>query len=498
MKQKQEFKYTTKFHSSANFSAVDNSPLLISNASMGLEDLRKLIPDSGVSKDGNVKAAFNAAVINLVNLNGDAISTETCLKINKDFVNQPINIEHDKNNVIGFITNSGFSTFGEESTLLDESSVSAMTGPFNLALSCLLWEYVDCWAIDFLKMTNDEKSYAFKAVSASWEIGFNEFNIILGSKKIEDAQVISDPKEVEKYAKYLRAEGGIGHTPDGTPVYRLIVGDAKPLGCAFTSNPAAPVKGIILDEEKEDDNKEEEMEDSCKKESDSSVIVEENINIDEILEKNDNLISQSSHNKVINIKSMEYKSLEDFTNKISTAAGVDPVTVSEFIQSQLKAGDDKFAQSQAEAKEKADALASSLEELKNSKAEFDALKNELDDIKKQTEAIAKQNRFDSRLDSLASEYTLDDKTRKVLAKHIFELSDEDYSNWLLEDGEVILASKKVVAKAEVEKSPETIEDAIKQSDASVTFLPNTLASDDTKEDQSKRTWVLGEDVKFEK
>jgi hypothetical protein len=496
MKKKLEFKYTTKFTSSANFSLVENCKSLISNASMGLEDLRKLIPDSGVEKEGNVKAAFNAAVINLVNLNGDAISTDTCLKIHKNFVNQPINIEHDKNNVIGFITNSGFSSFGDVSNLIEEADVSGMTGPFNLALSCLLWEYVDSWAIDFLKMTNDEKSYFFKSISASWEIGFNEYHIVLGSKKIEDAQVISEASEVEKYSKYLRAEGGMGHTPDGTPVYRLIVGEARPLGCAFTSNPAAPVKGIILDQEQVEDLTEtpDEMNDSIKNEP----IVLENTEViasnEENLNKNDNLISQSNTKQVINIKSMEYTSLEDFVGKISVAASVAPDSISEFIQSQLKAGDDKFAQSQAEAKQREDELLASHEELKNSKAEIEAIKAELQEIKEKNEQIEKQNRFDSRLDSLAAEYNLDDKTRKVLAKHIFELDDESYNAWLSEDGEVILASKKIVETPKVEAA-ETTEEAIKKAVATVVVIPNTI-SDNTQEKRIA-TWTVGEDVKFE-
>ena len=93
-----------------------------------------------------------------------------------------------------------------------------------------------------------------QTVSASWEIGFSEYQIAVGSKNLKEAEIISDPKKITEMKGMLRAFGGKGVMDDGTPIYRLIVGDVYPLGIGFTMKPAANVKGIISKdfEEKEE------------------------------------------------------------------------------------------------------------------------------------------------------------------------------------------------------------------------------------------------------
>ena len=49
------------------------------------------------------------------------------------------------------------------------------------------------------------------AISASWELGFNEYNIVVlneNEKNIEDAQFITDEKEIEKLENSLKSFGG--------------------------------------------------------------------------------------------------------------------------------------------------------------------------------------------------------------------------------------------------------------------------------------------------
>ena len=47
--------------------------------------------------------AFNACVVNRVNKNGDVINTATALDICKNFINKPINVEHNRSNIVGVI-----------------------------------------------------------------------------------------------------------------------------------------------------------------------------------------------------------------------------------------------------------------------------------------------------------------------------------------------------------------------------------------------------------
>ena len=58
-----------------------------------------------------------------------------------------------------------------------------------------------------------------------------------------------------KLSRYLRTNDGSGETADGVMVNRLIVGEIFPLGIAFTTNPAAEVKGVYVDDPYEEKKK---------------------------------------------------------------------------------------------------------------------------------------------------------------------------------------------------------------------------------------------------
>ena len=75
-----EYKYTTTFQAPL-ISCEINEASLISKAS--LENLAPLVPDN-INYDENVDlmgVAFNAAVINQFNKNGDGMDTSTAIKI---------------------------------------------------------------------------------------------------------------------------------------------------------------------------------------------------------------------------------------------------------------------------------------------------------------------------------------------------------------------------------------------------------------------------------
>ena len=53
--------------------------------------------------------AFNAAVVNKFNKNGDGMSTQTALEYTPNFIHKPTNIEHNKQKIVGHIVDAGFS-----------------------------------------------------------------------------------------------------------------------------------------------------------------------------------------------------------------------------------------------------------------------------------------------------------------------------------------------------------------------------------------------------
>ena len=212
-----------------------------------LDKLRKFLPD--INTEDNVDllpVAFDACVVNRVNKNGDVIDGETAAKIAKNFINKPINIEHNRNRVIGCILSSNFSKFGTNESLA-ELDVKSMKNPFNITLGGVIWKIVDRDLADKIEEANDPTSDNYMTISASWELGFNDFNIIVlgdGEKNIENATIISDANKIDKLKNNLRGFGGSGKLGEDKYIYRQVLGKVVPLGIGFTLNPAADVQGI--------------------------------------------------------------------------------------------------------------------------------------------------------------------------------------------------------------------------------------------------------------
>ena len=111
------YKYKTTFDNIIVASS-DFENFNISKAS--LEPLRPLIPDD-INLDRNIDllgVAFNAAVVNKFNKNGDGIDSETAVAVKDYFIHKPTNIEHNRDKIVGHIVSAGFSKYGDSSDLL--------------------------------------------------------------------------------------------------------------------------------------------------------------------------------------------------------------------------------------------------------------------------------------------------------------------------------------------------------------------------------------------
>ena len=291
-------KYTTTFD--FEITACEKiGGINISNAN--IENLRSLIPTS-VDLDKNVDlmgVAFNAAVVNEFNRNGDGMSTKTAIDSVQQFVHKPTNIEHNKKKVVGHIVNAGFSDYSDSTILINVDE--DQKDPFNIALGAVVYKTVDKDFFETLKKSTNPKSKTHNMVSASWEVGFSEYKIAVGSKNLKDAEIISDPKQIMEMKGMLRGFGGKGVMQDGTPINRLIVGDVYPLGIGFTMKPAANVKGVISSEEDSVEIENEEQK--------ASIILNKSKQQSVHLEKIAAKISQNIKNTVNNKKPMELENL---------------------------------------------------------------------------------------------------------------------------------------------------------------------------------------------
>lgn len=436
-----EYKYIAKFESKAFFSKKPAPESFESKASMGLDELRSLLPDSQEisSNPDLLYTCFNAAVANLVNLNGDGITTEGAKNLVASCKNKPTNIEHDRNSVIGVVTNYGFSSFGDNKILTIDELTDV---PFNISLAAIVWKLCNRGFSEFIAESQDEDSFYYKAVSTSWEVGFNSYTLAVGSKDLRSAEIISDSEKIEEYSKYLLMEGGTGFLPDGREVYRIIGDDCRFLGCAFTTNPAAAVQGVLctdyseveeeVEEEDEEEEEEEEKPEGMDDEDDGKC--KDKMSKSSIIEENEENLNKNLENLVINkktrvIKRMKYNTVDELVDNLQEAHASD---VRDFIVSQVEKANQEYIKLQSEKANKEKELADAIASAESFKTDAAALKDEVAQLRASIKAQEDSIKFSERMDSLKEQYDLDQAACKSIASRINGLSDEEFAQWLVE------------------------------------------------------------------
>lgn len=411
-----DFKYKTKFDVSLRQCKIGENSF-ISTAS--LENLKQLLPSNQIDLGKNIDlmgVAFDAAVINQFNKNDDGIDSETAVKIAPYFIHKPTNIEHNKQKIVGHIVSAGFSSWGENVPLTNDE-VLQTNGLVNLALGAVVYKLIDPKFTDLVYRSTSEGNDLFNSVSASWELGFSEYVLALGSTNLNEAEIISNPKHIEELRGNLRAYGGNGKTKDGSKIYRLVKGNVYPLGIGFTSTPAANVKGLLLD----------------------NTEVEENVNFKDKRDKkvfaiNENLISQFKIKNVNNKKSMD---LETFLSELKASLQEKKFSeeaiagMTSTFADAIREKDEEYraAKQEKEATEtKAKELLASVEGLQK---ELSETKVKLQEIEATQEAEKALVRFNSRMEAVDSVYALEDEDRQILASELkaLNVSDEAFASY---------------------------------------------------------------------
>ena len=436
-----DFKFTTTFSSIIKSVISEEKDKYLALAS--LEDIGPYIPE--VDTDKNIDLlpiAFNAFVANRVNKNGDVVDSVTAVEIARSFHNKPINVEHNRMRVVGVVLVAGYSEFGTDKPLSEEQAI-AMNSPFNITLGGVAWKVVNSTVTDKLEEASDPTSSEYLSISASWELGFNDYNLALtkeSEKNLENAEIIDDDDVIDELKSNLRALGGEGVVEDGRNVYRQVVGNVVPLGIGLTQTPAADVQGVLVKPETENIK--------LVKDVKSEEFLEEEIDksegIKEISEKTQNELKTDldtqnniSHSKENNVKQtkdtsiMKIEKLSDITNE--SLKTVEASAITDFIEEELKKASDEFVTEKNKvdealkaAEEKSEALVKDQDELKK---DLSTVEEELDSLKAEKIEREKQQLFSQRMASLDEKYDLTDEDREVIASDIKELDEESYAAW---------------------------------------------------------------------
>jgi hypothetical protein len=426
------FKYSTILDNVAVACyGISDERFKVSKAS--LDELKKLSPKIDFEDNPDLLGvSFNLAVPNMINNNGDGISGATASKIAKRFMNKYLNIEHNKERVIGHITNYSFNRISDNKFLTEEE-VGKSLDPVYLSVAGVIYKTVDKKFTSLMLRNSDPKDSFHNSISASWEIGFSNYYLAVGSQSLKEADIITDPKQIEEFAPFLKAKGGSGKLKDGTPVYRLIVGEIYPLGGGFTTNPAAQVNGVVAFEDapsfslQEDENKNEEAEatENCIQEVQAFL---SNKKSNSILERK-------------NVKTINHMDLEKLITELKSALlekkfGEEAVAsmTSHFAEA-IKQKDAEYRDSIAAekaAKDKAEKLynetVASVESMKAELAKTQEELNKIKEAKAQEEAVARLN---ARVGELDAAYDLSDEDRKLIIGEVqaLEATEEAFASY---------------------------------------------------------------------
>ena len=486
------FKYKTTFENEIIASSdIEESGLDISNAS--LEDLSSLIPED-VDLDQNIDllgVAFNGAVANRFNRNDDGIGTSTALAIKDYFVHKPTNIEHRKEKVVGHIVSSGFSEFGSNK-VLNEDEVKDLVGPFNIALGAVIYKTVNREFAELVKNSAIEGSKFHNMVSASWEIGFNEYALAIGGSDLNDAEIVTDKKHIEELKKYLKAFDGNGTLKDGTRIYRLVTGSVFPLGIGFTSNPAAEVKGIYVDDEfkKKGEKAEEDLEDEVeaihiKTENFLKKLKKYKKNFSQQEKIDVNLDNHINSKPKMDMKDLVEQLTETIqanaSGKFSEEAVANIVkSVSDAIRDRSDQYADEKVQIEKEKAELAKAESESKEKVEQLEKDLASSNEKLAGLEASQKASEALQLFNARMESLDSQYDFSDEDRKIVAQDLKGVDEADESFASYEERvSVIYKHKSKEFLAEQEKAfAEKVETEVQKKIASLSTSEVVEASEE--------------------
>ena len=496
------YKYTTTFKEEIlAASKIESGDWQISDAS--LQQLQPLIPKS-IDFEKNIDllgVAFNAAVVNRFNKNDDGIDTATALAIKDYFVNKPTNIEHQKQKVVGHIVSSAFTDF-PTNNIIDDKKVKGLTSSFNIACAAVIYRTVNP---AFSQLLEDDGLELEHKISASWEIGFNDYCIALGSRNLDEAELITDKAKIAELSHYLRAHEGPGELSDGTKIYRLVVGNIYPLGIGFTTNPAAEVEGLLINERPE--MVPEEI--ALAPQVDAKFIKNLKTPKNKIsqTDKTDVNSNQTPCNSKLIMESEILDKLErvlaehDYAKEFSKEA---VANIGEFVQEAIRQKSDEYVAEKEKVANAEENLIKAAEAHKESLAEVEAklaaTQEKISELEASNRAREAKETFNNRMGVVDEVYELVDEDRKILAKELGDLDIEDeafaeYQErievlWRHKNKEVIKAQKEkfeAELQAEVEKrvseisaasatevkdSAETVDAALEQMEEEKNPLPN--------------------------
>lgn len=498
-----KFKYKSSFASTVKC-VLDTPNKFLSIASV--DELKNVIPPNDC--EDLLPFAANACVVNLGNRNGVMVGTETALSFYKKWLHKFVDVEHNREQIVGHITGATLSKFdmnyaiGAGSEPLQEADVVG-NGPFNICLNGFIYKILSSDLVETILESNDPTSPCYLDVSLSWELAYDEFKIAIGGQTIDECEIIDDEIAIESYLPYLRENKGTGKLSDGRFVFKLICGEVIPLGVGITYSPAAAVKGMTIPNTENEELSE--TQDNLESQASVTPLNEEMPQkAKESEEKTKNIeniknnISQSSISDVTTItttmkvlKTFEDIKLinEDNASEYSFA-NIDLIASGE-IERISKEYEEKITAEKT-------ALASAQKDAEDAKIQLQTLATEVADLKLKQSLAEAEQKFNERMSMLDESFELDTESRQAIASDINGIDEASFEKWFssfskyakgkckAKSGEMVDGVKKK-AKSET-KASELLESTIEPA----VTVTSSVTTDENPNEKYKNAFKSGE------
>lgn len=432
-------------------------------------------------------AVLNIFVGNRTNANGDAITNKTAVKCAENFVWKYVNALHKRQNIIGVICNIGYSKFGSNELLTREDAEKS-EDPVNISAAILLYKTIlSDEFIELLEDSSDENSDNYGMVSASWEVYFGDYDIAVGGKNINEAELITASDEKEKLEKHLKSNKGNGKL-DNKHVYRVFKDDFMvPAGIALTDNPAADVRGIEIFAPASDKAYEittlpqDVVADVTKDEQKTSLSQNLDVNINENL----NIPMKLTAITDLTDENLKQASAKDVVDLIE--AKIQELNAS-WVAKQTEAADNFKAAEIAKAE-----YQSQLDAEKNKVAELEAkilaISTKFDALNVKIAEKEAQETFDARMSYFDTTYNLDDEDKGIVSADIVNLASDAFDAYKTKMAKLLSNKLKTATKlstasvetpvVETPKVETVVETALANASKTGETIPNNAASNET-------------------
>ncbi len=442
-----------------------------------LANLKGLVPD-GINENDFLGISCNICVANRYNRNDDGIDGKTAKAIAASFVNKPINIEHDRNKIIGIITNYAFTKFGSDE-VVEEDEVND-DEPFNIAIGGLIWKGINKNVAQYLEECSDPSSPSYTEISASWELGFYDYSLATlngSSRNLSDSEMLElSDAEVSVVEKNLISEKGSGKYK-GKRLVRKLMGKCETYGIGFVEDPAAEVKGVCTNKTTEENKSSEASLNQSVENTDNN---EENVSTASFnISQEDN----SNVNKENNIIMDKIKNVSEITDE--SLKQVKASTIRDFIAEQLEAANKSWVSEKAnletQSKTEKEQIATLNQANETLKKQLDEIQNQLKTVQEKEAVRQAQEVFSSRMNGLESKFGFSQEELTAIGSQVKEMSDESFDKYV-KGLEVLLAAKnkKESTASTTQKTQPTqdngdLKDALRNSQPDNPPVPNSSA-----------------------